>query len=365
MAQQILIVGPNRNRTGGVSRYMIEQQRHLDSVAAKLYETGPASADSTRSLLVGVLFSLWRMLRFPFQARPDVVHVHSSFKNSFYRNSFYVMFGQYVWRRPVVFHVHGSSFDEFLQPESRHESWFHSTVLNAATRVIVLSPYWQTVLAEHVPEERIVVLPNAVPTDEYDPVTDGEPHVVFLSNLIERKGVTEFADAIDALDGRPDLPGFEVTVAGSGQLTDRVEKLAADHDTVSYLGYIDEAHKRAVLEEGTIYVLPTRAEGLPIVILEAMAAGTAIVSTPVGSIPEVVADENGRLVAPADAGALTETLATLLADSETVSKMGETNRQTAVENYSWVATATKLEELYATVGGVVSVRPDNVRSAST
>jgi glycosyltransferase involved in cell wall biosynthesis len=362
-SRRVLIVGPERSRTGGVSRYMVEQQRHLNGVSTRVYETGPAGVGTARDLLAGVLLSLVRMAQFPLQSRPDVVHVHTSFGRSFYRNAFYVLFARYVWRRPVLLHVHGSSFDTFLEPDSQLVGAFQSTVLRAASRVIVLSEYWESVLGEFVPEDRITILPNGVPADQYDPQPPPErPHVVFLSNLIERKGVTEFVDAVDTLLAREEEPGFDVTVAGSGPLADRVEALADEYEAVTYRGYVDEDEKRRLLAASSIYVLPTRAENLPIAILEAMAAGTAVVSTPVGSIPEVIGEENGRLVEPDDAPALTESLSELLAQPETVRRMGEHNRQLAVGRYSWDATARRLEELYATVDG--SSRGPPIRGGS-
>lgn len=364
-APRVLIVGPERSRTGGVARYMVEQQQHLDGVPTRVYETGPAGVGTIRALLVGVVLSVLRMARFPLQSRPDVVHVHSSFGRSFYRNAFYVLFVRYVWRRPVVLHVHGSSFDTFLQPESRVVARFQSFVLRASSRIVVLSSYWRSVLSERVPEERITVLPNAVPTDQYEAGTPPErPHVVFLSNLIERKGVTEFTDAVRILLERPDTPAIDVTVAGSGPLSDRVEALAAEYEAVSYDGYVDEAEKRRLLASASIYVLPTRAEGLPIAILEAMAAGTAVVSTPVGSIPEVIGEDNGRLVDPGDAQALAETLSELVAQPETVRRMGETNREVAVGSYSWNATARHLEGLYADIDGTDPGAPPRAESGS-
>ena len=355
---ELLIVGPSGERTGGIARYIDEQRRHLDGVSVAEYRTGPGNADTMVAFVAGVLASLWRMVRFPFRRRPDVVHVHSSYRHSFYRKAFYVLFATYAWRRPVVVHVHGSSFDEFLDTDSPWLARFQSFVLGAASVVVVLSEYWRDVLAERVPEEQVVVLPNAVPAGEYDPDFGGDrQHVVFLSNLVERKGVAEFAAAVDELATRDDLPPFDVTVAGAGPMADRASALAADHEHVSYVGYVEEAEKRRLLEDATIYALPTYAEGLPIAILEAMAGGTALLTTPVGSIPEVVGDDNGRLVAPGDDQALADALAELLGSPAIVRRMGRTNRERAREEFSWETTAARLCALYASLVGDAERRP--------
>ena len=356
---ELLVVGPDGDRTGGVARYMDEQGRHLDGVAVDEYRTGPGSVDTTAALVAGLLRSLWRMALFPLRRRPDVVHVHSSYGRSFFRKAFYVLFVAHVWRRPVVVHVHGSSFDDFLDTDSAALARFQSVVLGAAAAVVVLSDYWRDVLATRVPDERVVVLPNAVPTREYDPAFRRDrQHVVFLSNLVERKGVAEFAAAIDELAARDDAPDFDVTVAGLGPLAGRVEELAEDHEHVTYRGYVDESEKRRLLDDATIYALPTYAEGLPIALLEAMAGGAAIVSTPVGSIPEVVGDDDGRLVPAGDADALADALYELLRAPALVRRMGRRNRERAVEEFSWEATALRLEALYAGLADDAEQRPN-------
>lgn len=360
----LLIVGPAGHDTGGVARYIDEHRRILPSgIGTRTYDVAtPRGTGSTR-FLRAVLGALWDMLRFPFRRRPDVVHVHTSHYLSFYLSAFYVLFASVAWRRPVVVHVHGSSFDEFVRTDLAPVAWLQSIVLGAADRVVVLSPYWRDVLSRRVPERKLVVLPNAVDPDEYDPRYDVDPpHVAFVSNHIRRKGIEELTDAVDAL--LSEGLDFRTTIAGKGPLSDHARDLDERWESVEYVGYVSEAEKRAILNRASIYALPTHAEGLPIALLEGMAGGNALVSTRVGSIPDVVDASNGELIDPGDADALRAALRRLVADPERVARMARTNRELIETTYSWERTAERLVTLYGNLCAPARDRPGRERAGN-
>lgn len=342
---EVLIVGSNRN-VGGIQRYIDQQRAHLDRVlSARVYDTETSNGSGVGWLLLAILQTLSGAVRFPFQRRPDLVHVHTAHEFSFYRATFYVLFSRYVWRVPVVLHVHGSSFDEFLAADRLLPRIFQRLGFAAASHVVVLSDYWRELVATETVAETVTTVPNAVDPDRYRDTADhAEPTIVLVSNLSERKGTAVFATAITALLDRHE--DVAVQVAGSGPDADRIETLAADHDRVEYRGYVSEAEKRSMLADGSIFVLPSYAEGLPIALLEAMAAGNAIVSTDVGSIPEVVTDERGRVVEPGDPESLTATLESLCESPATVSEMASANRAAVRDEYNWNDVVTELLDIY-------------------
>jgi glycosyltransferase involved in cell wall biosynthesis len=340
---QLLIVG--RHGPGGIGQYISEQRRHLaGEMRVDSHKSGAFSTDGIVAFVRSVLTICWYALTYAVRSPPDIVHVHSSHRFSFYRAGFYALFAKYVWGCPVVFHVHGSSFDVFVSTASWPVRRYQALVFDAADEIVVLSEYWKDTLSEHTDAEKLTVIPNAVDVGDYTPAFDGgTPHVVSVSNQLPRKGVVELATAIEDLADR-DLD-FRVTIAGKGPLSHHAENLAATHGNVEYLGYVSEAKKQQLLGSGSIFVLPAHAEGLPIAMLEAMAAGNAIVATTVGAIPEVIREDNGRLVAPRDPEGLADALAELIADPDRVAAMGETNRQAAVDRYAW---STVSEELLGT-----------------
>jgi glycosyltransferase involved in cell wall biosynthesis len=342
----LLVVGPASARTGGIGRYVSEQLRHLDGrVSVRLFDSETTSADSPIGFLRGVLDGLRDWAAFPFRRRPDVVHVHTSHYLSFYLSSVYVLFAAYVWRSPVIVHVHGSSFDEFVEDAPWPVAALQSLVFGASDAVIVLSEYWRETLATRVADGKLVVIPNAVAPEEYDPeFSTDRQHLVFVSNHRARKGVVELTDAVAALHERG--VEFRTTIAGSGPLSHHAAAVAAEFPDVEYVGYISEAEKRDLLSESTVYVLPTYAEGLPIAILEAMAGGNAIVSTTVGSISSVVDERNGALVPPGDTEALTDALEDVLRDREGTRERCRESRGRVESDYAWDDIAAELDGLY-------------------
>lgn len=344
---EVLIVGPADKKTGGVARYIAEHRRQLpEHVQTRTYDIAVPSGSGVSHYVRGGLQSIVDMLGFCVESRPSVVHVHSSHYFSFYQSAFYVLFAAFVWRCPVVIHIHGSSFDTFVQEASAPIRWIQSVVFDACSAVIVLSEYWVEVVKDVAPADRLEILPNAIDADEYATDPGGNPpHLVFISNHVERKGIAELAEAIDQLERRLDGE-FRVTIAGTGPLSHHAERLAHEYPNVTYEGYVSEERKRALLAEASIYVLPTYAEGLPIGLLEGMAAGNAVVSTSVASIPNVVDSEHGTIVEPGNVDMLADALEELIVAPETVEAMGEKSREGVESQYTWGVVSEKLERLY-------------------
>jgi len=343
-ATDLLVVGPRARTTGGIARFLTEQQRRLpDDIAVRVYDNGARDTEHPWGVLHVALVSIVAMLAFPFRTRPDIVHVHTSHGLAFYRVSWYVLVAGVLWRRPVVVHVHGSSFDTFAASDSPLAAGTQRLTFGIADRVIALSASWRTVLARRVDRSKLVVVPNAVDPSAYEPCFDADPPVIaFVSNHIERKGIREFVTAIDRLAGAD----CRVRIAGAGPLSERAERLADRTPNVEYLGYVEEAQKRALLDEASVYVLPTYAEGLPIALLEGMAGGNAVVTTDVGAIPEVVDDESGWIVPPGDSDALTSALQAALADPAATAQMGRHNRSLVERHYAWPVVTEQLADLY-------------------
>jgi glycosyltransferase involved in cell wall biosynthesis len=344
--KQVLVVGPVGRDTGGIAQYVDDQLSHLDEYQTETHDISPPEGTGLVWLAFTILDAIGSLLTFGTRERPDVVHVHSSYGLSFVRASAYVISARFVLRRPIVLHIHGSSFDDFVATDSRTMAWYQYAIFGLTCRVIVLSAFWEDVIAERVDEGRIRVLPNAIGPDDYDPdTTSSVPHIVVVSNLIERKGIPELLRAISRLQESESEP-FQATIAGKGPLSDEVAEVATDYDTVEYRGYVSEEEKRAILEAGTIYALPSHAEGLPIGILEGMAAGNAIISTDVGSIPEVIGEKNGRIVSPGEVTELRQAITYLVQNPDVAKDMAARNIAEIDETYSWPAIADQLEAIY-------------------
>ena len=120
----------------------------------------------------------------------------------------------------------------------------------------------------------------------------------------------------------------------------------ADH--VEFMGWVDEADMPGIYASADILLLPSYNEGLPYVVIEAMAAGLPVISTPVGAIPEVVEDGvNGYLIDPGDVAALADRMLRLAGDPAARPQIAKCNRHKAMQAYSLEASSTALGSIFS------------------
>jgi glycosyltransferase involved in cell wall biosynthesis len=171
-----------------------------------------------------------------------------------------------------------------------------------------------------------------------------------IARLCDVKGQRELIEAT-ALS-----PGVHVALAGAdleqgGAYRAMLEALARERgvsDRVHFLGFRDDA--AAVLDQLDVLVLPSWIEGLPIVVLEAMAHAKPVIATPVGGIAELVADgETGLLVPPREPGQLAEAIRSLAADPALRDRLGRAGRERVEREFSESAMTGRVLEVYDAV----------------
>ena len=205
-------------------------------------------------------------------------------------------------------------------------------------------------------------LVGAVPVETVDNAVDasgfaltdqaGEPvRVLYVGTLSRRKGLGDLADALPALAAES-LPSWTLEVVGGAAEVgeEEAEELRAAVREAGYgaslLGPLPGAEVRRKLAESQVFVLPSHWEGQPIAILEAMAAGLAIVATTVGAIPDVIRDgEEGLLVEPHDPAALGAALARVIGDRDLRHRLGAAAR-------ARIATHHDVSHLRARLAGI-------------
>lgn len=285
--------------------------------------------------------------------RPSLVHLHLASRGSFLRKIFFAVSS--VWASvPYIVHLHGAEFDAFFERECGPVGralvrW----MFHRAARVIALSDSWKRWIEVACPGSRVVVLRNPVAIDNPPATGDRAADVLLsLGRLGERKGTFELVEALGRLQSR----GIRARLwlGGDGDIGRvRAAAVAAGVvDSVEFLGWVDGAEKADRLSRATVFALPSRHEGQPISVLEAMGAGLPVVSTVVGGIPDAVRDGiDGFLVDVGDVGALTDRLERLLCDTCLAQTMGANGRKRALERFSTSAVLPLVDRLYADVAG--------------
>ncbi|BAH54046.1 glycosyltransferase family 4 protein [Rhodococcus opacus] len=285
--------------------------------------------------------------------RPDVVHLHTASYGSFARKAILAWIARAA-RIPVVLHVHGAEFHSFFRRSPGIVQWAIRTTLTHASAVVALGSGWADRLEAIAPGARIIIVPNAVrPHTAVTQPTEAEPvHAVFLGEIGDRKGTFLLLDAWAKLlaDGL-DRAGIRLTIAGDGELRrarGRVAELALN-DSVNVLGWIGSDAVDDLLETAQVLVLPSRNEGQPMAVLEAMARGLCVVACDVGGIPDLIDDSCGVLVPAGEVDALVSALRRVLCDHDKRRTLGSAALRRVEADFDVEVVSRRFDAIYRQV----------------
>ncbi len=224
--------------------------------------------------------------------------------------------------------------------------------------VCVSEDLLQQCLACGVPASRCELIENGIDTEEYARrqttaeakrrlgLPAGRLHVGAVGRLSEEKGFDVLIRAVDRL--LKEGLDVELLLVGEGEDRARLERLALDlgrQDRVRLLGYQPDA--RSVYEAMDVFALSSLREGLPNVLLEAMALEVPAVATRIAGVPRVVEHgANGRLVEPGQEEALAGELSGLLRDADARARLGRAGRETVEQRYSFANRMDRIRQLY-------------------
>lgn len=172
--------------------------------------------------------------------------------------------------------------------------------------------------------------------------------VLFIGRLAAAKGVPVLLEAFAR--AHTAFPDARLTLIGDGparaDLQARATRLGLG-DAVRFTGYLSQAEVAGHLARTDLFALPSFAEGVPVVLMEAMASGVPVLTTRITGIPELVEDGvSGRLVAPGDIDGFALALTDLLANPKATRLMGQAGRETVARDFNITTEARKLAEYF-------------------
>ncbi|HEX5130224.1 MAG TPA: glycosyltransferase family 4 protein, partial [Usitatibacter sp.] len=266
--------------------------------------------------------------------RRCVVHVHGASRASFWRKAPFILLARLVgW--PVVFHLHGGAFQEFYEREcGPARRAIVRYVLARTQRIIVVSPRWEAWVRATFSHVGVECVTNAVPIPRVEGLRD-PARIAFLGRLTHLKGAYDLIDAVALLRERAPQVRLELAGDGDGAELARYAHALGMGDRVLVRGWCGPEECTRMLARSGLFVLPSHVEALPMSLLEAMAAGCAVIATRVGGVPDAVHDGvNGLLVSPRRPIQLAEAIARLLADPALATKLGRAARATIARRHS-------------------------------
>lgn len=353
----VLVLGPHLGAISGVSAHL---KSLLRSAVAREYvldhfqvgREGRHESRGRRWLRLGTspLALLGRIRK----RRPDIVHLNTSLNaRAFWRDMAYAIVAKLHGAR-VVFQVHGGELPQEFLGRSRPAHVLLRALLRIPDVLVVLANVELAAYRRFMPDKWIALLPNGIDAASFAHAARTPPagrplRLVYLGRFARNKGVHELLLGLHAALARG--ANVQLYVAGSGPeevtLRTTVARLGLEN-AVTFAGATHGGGKSSLLRDTDVFILPSHSEGLPIALLEAMAAGTAVIATPVGAIPDVVVPgRHGLLVPPGNAPAVAEAILAMDADRDAVARMQQACAARIAASYSLERLADGFIDLYA------------------
>ena len=317
---------------GGIDRLMDFLRREQESSGDTGIDVSFWVTRGSGSILLAPFHLTWFLMRLVLArltSRIDLLHVNLASYGSTYRKLAICTVARLL-DVPYVLHLHGADYPAFWGSASRGLRRRIVQMYEGSARVVVLGKVWREFVLEIAPASRPEVLMNATPA--FDRMPDAStsysmPLILFLGRLGERKGTPELIAAAERIAY---LSDWRMIIGGDGPVDETRADVAKRglSDRISVPGWVGPSQVATLLSSADIMVLPSRAENLPMSVIEGMAAGLAVVTTPVGAVKDIIIDgETGILVEPGDSVALADALERMIADPALRERLGGAARE--------------------------------------
>ena len=313
------------------------------------------------SLLRSIFCFIWILNKNAF----DVIQINPSFKPySLMRDSIYLfiinMF-RLTEKTVVFFHGWDHNLAEWLKGKALLREMFITIYKKVGIISVLSNSARQQLVAlgidPHIVRVSTTMYKGFRNSDQKDELLEKKNnkiiHILFMSRFLKEKGVFIAAEVARILT-QNGFKEFKFIFAGEGPEEVTLRNYIIENklkDFVEISGFVSGKNKKDILENSEIFLLPTYCqEGCPIVILEAMGAGLAIVATPAGAIPDIVKhNKNGFIIKSKNPRDFYEAINKLIGNKELLRSFQEANRIKAENNYETKIVTRKIESFYRSI----------------
>ncbi len=345
---RVLMVGAHLTKTlGGISTLLADLLRSPLASEFDFYHIASQADEYGRLGKIGLaLAALLRFLIALVRWQPHLVYVHIGGNASLYRKVPFLVLAR-LMRKRLLAHFHAGDFEFYFA----RQNWLGRRLILCGLRqphgLIAVSQYLGELLGRLLPQTPIAVVPNAIKTGlfardaETRDSSSAQPdsttqvvHLLFIGAMGRLKGERDLIAALSRVVSV--APQFRLSMLGHGaqpifQLCQRAGLLPF----IEHLGPVPLEQRIAFFKRASIFILPTYAEGMPVAVLEAMAAALPVIATRVGGIPELIEDGvEGYLIEPGDVDALSRRIIQLINHPEQRQSMGA-RAQAKAQQFDW------------------------------
>ena len=348
--KNILFVCTSLTTQGGISSVVKEL---MSSKLKENYNLYHLATHINGSNFVKIMYLLHAYFLYPFVLifrNIDIVHIHGGMGNSFVRKSYFLVIGKLFGRR-VIYHMHSAMIAENIDRCHPYGKRLIVYLFNKCDAIIAISEFWKNVIQVYT-ENSVCVIYNPIKLRKITlKKTISNPiNILTLGELGKRKGTKKIIKIAASLKDE----NIVFVIGGNGNIEyykSLVKKCDAV-DKVIFRGWVDGQDKEDLLLNADIYFLPSRFEGLPMSILEAMSYGLPVISTKVGGIPElVVHGYNGMVYHPEDLEGFMNSILQLKNSPELMWQMKKNSLQ-RIRRFDINEISEKLDELYKKFEGI-------------
>lgn len=284
---------------------------------AKELAHGVTRVPMSRHIGIGDIFAVRQVSQRAQAVTADVIHGHGAKGGAYARLASFQSPSATNGKSIRVYTPHGGSLHyRWGSPTGLFYLSAERTLMRRTDLFLFESAYGRDVFKAKIgePESLIRIVYNGVTDDEFQPVVVGQgaTDLLFIGELRMLKGVDVLIAAIKKLaqDGR----SISATIVGDGPDRARFERAVAQQGLSDKVKFVGTKPARAAFALGRLLVVPSRAESLPYIVLEAAAAGVPMIATRVGGVAEIFGPDAGALVAPGDPSALAQAISQALQD---------------------------------------------------
>lgn len=350
----VLLLGPDLAQMGGMATVENLVLAHMPTdVQLRHISTHDYGSSALRIRLY--LRALWQTIWTLSTQDVDIVHILLSQRGSALRKAILTLIAK-AYGKPVILHAQSSEFHVFFDNLPRLGQQLLRWVFQKCSYWIALSDSWKTYYTTSLglTSDQVVVLRNPVQLPPHVPDRSHHTNVtlLFLGRIGTRKGAFDLIRAYAALPAEQQQQSHLI-LAGDGDV-EQARELVQDLNLtqqITILDWLNPDQRDRYLAQADVFVLPTNNEGLPLALLEAMGWELAVVTTPVGGIPEVVTPfQEGLLVQPGDIQQLSNALNTVIANQDQRLTMGR-NARSRIQPLNIQDYCSALIKLYRSASG--------------